>query len=221
MREQVAGADLLARLQVAVEGDRPAAPLDEREGVPLEGEVEAGVHLVPLEPGVEDLRVAPPDLAEEEEALPDLVARPLAVLGPEVVGDVLDGVEAEAVDAEPLRPGDLGVEEVLRDLGVLGLEVGEAGDARREVVRAAVPLLVRPEPPLRLRVLRVLRLVAGVVVDDVEQDADAARVGGGDEGLEVVFGPEARVEREEVVGPVAVVGPVGETRPGDEARRVP
>ncbi len=96
-----------------------------------------------------------------------LAAGTLPMLLPEGVVHVLDGVEAEAVDAEPLRPGDLGIEEVLRDLGVLGPEVGEAGYARRDVVRTAVPLLVRPEPPLRLRVLRVLRLVASVVVDDV------------------------------------------------------
>jgi hypothetical protein len=129
------------------------------------------------------------------------------------VRDVLDRVEAEAVDAEPLRPGELGVEEVLRDLGVLGPEVGEAGDARRDVVRSRSPPSrssgtspSSPGPSCSATRTRV-------VVDDVEEDADAARVARLHERDEVVFRAEARVEGEEVVGPVAVVGPVGEAAP--------
>jgi len=62
-RQQVAGADLVTRLEIAVERDRPSAPLQEAEDVALEREVETGVHLVAGKPGVERLRVAAPHLA--------------------------------------------------------------------------------------------------------------------------------------------------------------
>ena len=47
--------------------------------------------------------------------------------------------------------------------------------------------------------------VAGVVDDDVEVDAQAARVGGAQEGGVVLVGAEVRVDVEKVVRPVAVV----------------
>ncbi len=63
MREDVSAADLLARLQVAVEGDGAPAPEKPPNGAALEREVESSVELVALEPGIENVRVAAPDLA--------------------------------------------------------------------------------------------------------------------------------------------------------------
>jgi len=40
---------------------------------------------------------------------------------------VLDGVQPEAVDPERFRPGDLRIEQELRDFRLLGLEVGQPG----------------------------------------------------------------------------------------------
>ncbi len=61
--------------------------------------------------------------------------------------DVLDGVEAEAVEAHPLGEPEVGLDQVVADLGQLGLEVGQAGDAAGEVVVAAGPgLSMRSQP---------------------------------------------------------------------------
>src|SRR5437660_78265 len=93
-----------ARFEIAVEGDGAAAALEKGDHAAGKAEVEARVDLVRLEPGVEHLRVAAPHLAEEEETAAQLLAGAAAMLLPEFVADVLDGVEAEAVDARALRP---------------------------------------------------------------------------------------------------------------------
>ena len=190
-------------------------PWTQAQGVPLEGEVEAGVHLVVREPGVEHLGVAAPDLADQEEVLPQLGAGALPVLFPDVVLDVLDRVEPEAVHPHPLGEAELGVQQIVAHLGELGLEVGEAGDAGGQVVLAA--LGADAEPPLEARVVEHFGVVAGVVVDHVEQHLHAAGVRLVHQGLELRLAAEAGVEPLEVVPPVAVVPPVGEAGAGDEA----
>ncbi len=55
VRHAIARTDLLAGLQVAVEGHGAAPSQQPADDAPLECEVEAGVHLVACEPGVEDL----------------------------------------------------------------------------------------------------------------------------------------------------------------------
>ena len=218
--EQVPGADLLARLEVAVEGHRPPAALHPAERVPLEGEVEAGVHLVVHEPGVEHLGVASPDLADQEEARADLRAAAPPVLLPEVVLHVLDRVEPEAVHPELLGPAELRLEQVVGHLGQLGLEVREPGDAGGQVVLAAGAQGLGAEPAAGLRILGEVGVVARVVVDHVEQHLDAAGVGLVHQGLQLRLGAEAGVERVEVVRPVAVITPVREAGAGDRARDV-
>jgi hypothetical protein len=56
-----------------------------------------------------------------------------------------------------------------------------------------------------------------VVVDDVEQHLDVAPVTLGHQHLEVLLAAETRIQPGEIVGPVAVVGPVGKTGAADEA----
>src|SRR5205807_4667852 len=199
-----------ARFEIAVEGDGAAAALEKGDHAAGKAEVEARVDLVRLEPGVEHLRVAAPHLAEEEETAAQLLAGAAAMLLPEFVADVLDGVEAEAVDARALRPAQLRVEQELHDVAPLGLEVGKAADAAGEVVAAAQTERGVAQPVLRLGIGQVMAAVAAVVVNDVEQHLDAARVAGLDERAEILRSAEARIEPAEVVGPVAVVGPVGE-----------
>src|SRR5207245_9252317 len=128
MREQVAAAHLLTLLQIAVERHRPSASLHESEDAALEAEVEARVQFVGLEPGIEHVGVAAPDLAEQEEVRTQLGARALAVLLPEGMVHVLDRVEPEAVDPRSLCPADLRVEKEFRHFRQLGLEVREPGE---------------------------------------------------------------------------------------------
>ena len=71
VREEVSRADLVARLEVAVEGDGPAAAQEPPDDASGKGEVEPRVDLVPFEPRIQDGRVSPPHLAQEEEALPE------------------------------------------------------------------------------------------------------------------------------------------------------
>jgi hypothetical protein len=56
-----------------------------------------------------------------------------------------------------------------------------------------------------------------VVVDHVEEHLDLPGVGVVHQGLQLLFGAEARVHPGEVVGPVAVIAPVGKAGAGDEA----
>ena len=107
------------------------------------------------------------------------------------------------------------------DVRVLGLDHRGVREARRRVhrrerVRAgvrvrvegvAVRVLVRARGlvDVAVRLLRVVDDVGGVVGDDVEVHLDAARVGVGDEGLELGVGAQVRVDLREVGDPVAVV----------------
>src|SRR5205823_11258058 len=134
----VPGPHLRPLFQIAVERHRPAPPLEEADRAALEAEVEAGVQLVAFEPWVEHLAIAAPHLSQEEEVRPKLGAGAAAVLLPESVADVFDGVEAEAVHAGSLRPGELRVEEELRHLGALGAEVRQPAHAAGYVVCAAL-----------------------------------------------------------------------------------
>jgi len=130
---------------------------------------------------------------------------------------VLDGVEAEAVDAVAARKIEVGAQQEVGHLRLLGLPVGEPRDAGGEVVLAAVALVRAAQPVAGAGIGQVVRAVAGVVVDHVEQDLEAAPVGLGDQLLELALGAEAEIEALDVVGPVAMVGPVGEAGAGDEA----
>src|SRR6266403_5539590 len=172
MRNQVPGPDFLSHFQVPVERHGPAAALHEAQDVALEAEVEAGVHLVWLEPGLEHLGVCAKDLAKQEELRTQLGAGALAMLLPEGMVDVLDGVQPEAVDPRALRPGDLRIEQELRDFRLLSLEVGQPGEAAGEVVLSTIADDGGAQPLPGLRVAKVARVVPGMVVDDVEQDLD-------------------------------------------------
>ena len=167
--------------------------------------------------GSSDSASPPHTSPSRKKSLPTSVAGAAAVLLPEGVVHVLHRVQPEAVHAGALRPVELRVQEVLRHLGQLRLEVRQAGDARRHVVLAAGAPLLRAQPALRLGIGEVARVVAGVVVDHVQQHADAAPVSLVHQRAQVLLGAEARIQLVEVVRPVAVIAPVREARAGDEA----
>src|SRR5262249_53802024 len=78
-------------------------------------------------------------------------------------------------------------------------------------VRLAVParIVVRPARSRllgRVAIRRVREDVAGVVGDNVEDDVDPMRMGGPDEVAELFSGSEMRIDVEEVLDAVAVVG---------------
>jgi hypothetical protein len=100
-----------------------AFTLDEPLAAAPEAEVEAGVHLVVGEPRVEHLVRAAPDLAKQKEVRSQLGAAARAVRLPEVVLDVLDGVEAKAVEADAPRETEMGVKQILPYLGQFGPEI--------------------------------------------------------------------------------------------------
>jgi len=139
------------------------------------------------------------------------------VLLPEIVRHVLDGVQAEAVQPHPLRQTEMRLIEIVGHLGQLGLEVRQAGDARGDVVLAAGAQAGGAHPAAEPRVPGVLRIVARMVVDHVEQHLHAAAVGVVHQGLEIRLAAETRVEALEVVRPIAVITPVREAGASDEA----
>src|SRR6202162_468257 len=216
VRDEMPRAHLAARLEVAVEGDGAAAAEEPPHDAPRKREIAPGVELVPLEPGLENAGVASPHFAEQEESLRELFTGPPTVLFPESMIEVLGRVEPEAVDAGTFRPSDLRLHQEVGDLGQLGLEVRQAGHARRHVVLTAGPGRLRAEPALRLWVRQIAGVVPGMVVNDVEQDPNAAPVARLDERLQLRLGPEPPVHGEEVVSPVTVVSPVRESRSGHE-----
>ena len=95
------------------------------------------------------------------------------------------------------------VEQVVLHLRQFGAEVGQPADLAVELVDRAVHRLAA-EPARGRRVRHVLRVVARVVVDDVEQHLDAAGVRRVHQLLEFRLRAEARVDGLVVVGPVAV-----------------
>ena len=203
VREVIAGPHLVPLLEVGREGDRAALALHEALAAALEREVEAGVHLVRREIVVEHGGRSAPDLGEQEEVRVHPFARLEPVPLPELVLDVLDGVEPEAVEAGARGEPELRIEQVVLHLRQFGAEVGQAADLAVELVDRAIDRL-GAEPARGRRVRHVLRVIARVVVDDVEQHLDAAGVRGIDQLLQFRLGAEARVDGLVVVGPVAV-----------------
>ena len=114
-----------------------------------------------------------------------------------------------------------------RTSGVAGVELRQRRQAPpRRVAEGAVPLAVGAErealdvEPVAVRArLTVLQEVvegeeaaAGVVEHPVEDHAHAAPVGGVEQSAQGVVAPEHRIDREVVVGVVAMVAPRGEDR---------
>ena len=130
-------------------------------------------------------------------------AQRLDDVGLRVVADGVDGVEAQAVEMELLQPVERVVdEEVAHDLAARGVEVDRRAP-RRGVARV--------EEGRRIGV-QVVALRAEVVVDDVEQHHEAARVRLLHQHLEVLGAAVGGVRREgqhAVVAPVAPAGEVG------------
>ena len=97
----------------------------------------------------------------------------------------------------------------------------KSGRPATHVVRSSWPqlpaLVGSAASRLNVAIGEIARAVPGVVVDHVEQDFHAAGVGSFNERDQLGLGAEALIDALEVVGPVAVVGPVGESRAGDEA----
>ena len=191
------GAHLLARLEVAVEGHGAAAALDPAERAALEEKSKPASISSPANQGSSDSRVAAPDLAEQEEVLAQLRAGAAAVLLPERRGRRASPCRAGS-RPRPTRfaQAELRVQQVLRHLGQLGLEVGQAGDAgasRRPGRRCRAP----PSAASRLVCgsVEVLRVVAGVVVDHVEQHAACrGACASSTSALQLRLGAEARIE---------------------------
>src|SRR6266508_4783551 len=124
MRDKMSRAHLLARTKVVVEGDGSTAAEEPPHDAPRKREIKPGVDLVPLEPGIQHLRVPAPDLAQEEESLREFLPGPLPMLLPEGMVEVLDRVQPETVDAGTFRPSDLCLHQEVGDLGQL--EIGRA-----------------------------------------------------------------------------------------------
>ncbi len=196
---------LVGRVLVVVAEDRgellcAAALGGVRAGRVLEGEVQRGVQAALGDVRGGDGRVGGVDLAEHEEVVAALLrgvrvqrGRPL---GPELHVDVLDRVDAEAVDGEVLHPPLVDLLHAADDLGPFGPQVVEAGEV---AVRGGLagpggvaPVVVHRrvvEPPRNLEVLlrgghgRCARERAGA---HAGERAVAVRVVGVVEGLPVL-----------------------------------
>jgi hypothetical protein len=164
--------------------------------------------------------VASPHLAEEEEvgaeALTDLRAMRL----PEVHCHVRDGVEPEAFEADPAREPEIRVHEMPGHLRQLGPQVRHARDTTRHVIVTAGAGVRTAEPGPRGGSCQVPGTVADVVVDDIQQQLDPSFVARLRERGQVLLRAKPPIQTREVVRPVAVVRPVGETGTRDEAVNV-
>ena len=125
------------------------------------------------------------------------------VAGPVVV-DGVDRVEAQAVDVEVAHPAGRALQHPLADaVGVLAVEVD------RLAPRRLVALGEERSEGLE----RLDAAGADVVVDDVEDDAEARGVGGVDEARQAVRAAVGRVgggEVDAVVAPAVVAGELGD-----------
>ena len=116
-----------------------------------------------------------------------------------IVPDGLDGVEAEAVEVILAQP----VERVFDD------EAADVSAAGVVVIDGIAPGSFVAGGEVRAELREVISLVAEVVVDDIEEDGEAALVGGIDEaakrGGTAVIGLHG-VEADAIVAPVAGPG---------------
>ena len=148
------------------------------EGAGLVREIKHGVHVRGAHVGRQQPRVGVVDLAEHEEIVLGVALDGLGELLPEHKVDVLDGVDAEAVDAQ-IGPGLVDVDHAVDDDLVLGHQVVEVTEIhvdgrftrRPPRVEAAVVVERRVVEPQRelglfhaLRDLRIVREGGGVGV---------------------------------------------------------
>ena len=220
--EQVALAGFrLAFFEITPKRHGATPALHKSDGASLEAEVETRIKLVVHEIRIQYFAVAAPDLTEQEKVLPQKAGRPATVLLPEVVFDVFDRIEAETVEPGALRETQVGGKKVLAHLGQLGFEIGQTGEALREVVLATTARLGAAQPGPAGGIFGVTRrVVTNVVVDHVEQHLDAARMGRVHQSFELGFATEAGIEALEIVGPITVVTEVAETGTGDVSRDI-
>ena len=137
-REEMAGAHLLARLQVAVEGHRPPPPLEPAESAALEREVEAGVHLVARRTRDRATgRRRPRPRRSGRNPSPAVSRVRLRCSCQNGWSTCLTVSSRKPSSPTRLASPSVGVQQVVGDLGQLGLEVGQAGDAGGQVVLAA------------------------------------------------------------------------------------
>ncbi len=123
-------------------------------------------------------------------------------VGRTVVADRVDGVEAQAVEAEFLDPVERVVdEEIAHGTGIVAVEVDRCAPGR---------MVARVEE-FRAVAVQVVAFGAEVVVNDVEEDHQVARMGGIDQALEVFGGTVGSVGGEgqhAIVAPAAAAGKV-------------
>ena len=123
------GVEVVGGVEAAQPGGRQA--LGEVEAGALEAEVEGGVETALGGEGRQVGRVAVEDLAEREEVVVadggGVLTDRRGELLPELQVDVLDGVDAEPVDAE-VDPGLVDVGHALDHVGLLGEQVVEAAE---------------------------------------------------------------------------------------------
>src|SRR4051812_12749391 len=121
-------------------------------------------------------------------------------VGATVVGDGVNRIEPKAVELKFLKP----IKRVMHD------EIAHRTAARAIIVDRRAPWRVMPlGKEIRGHRGQVITLRAEVVVDDIEQDREAARMAGFDKGLQIVrpaVAGSGRIKLDAVIAPVAPAG---------------
>ena len=175
---------------------------------PLRGEAEA----VRLD-GADDARIVEIALGDQRQPLSQL-RRQVADRAREVleerhralVVDRMHRVEPQAVDVVMAQPAERIVDEEAPHLVGVGAVEVDGGAPRRVAIRPEVRPIAAQAVPDR----------AEVVIDDVEEDGEAARVAGVDEALQAVRSAVGCVRREQRRAVIAPAPPTRERRHGHQ-----
>ena len=137
----------------------------------------------------------------------------LTVLRPEVLGDFRDSVDTDTVEAVCINDSLNPVLEVLTDVAVSLIEIGETS----ETAVLDGPLVVPVDITIRVIVVSLVEGVklteivsnrSTVVSDNIDHHPDVLGVSGIDKSLQVISGTEVCVNTIPVSGPVAVIATI-------------